>query len=86
MIIVEWIKYLKEELKNTLTRFNYAHFEMGVNLLAIHNSDPTLGDVKFHVGGGYLTPGMLHHGRQPQRGRALINCHQHRYRPSFWGR
>jgi hypothetical protein len=47
IIIVEWIKSPKEELKNILTRFNYAHFELGVNLVAIHNADPTLGDVKF---------------------------------------
>jgi FkbM family methyltransferase len=47
IIIVEWIKSPREELKNILTRFNYAHFELGVNLVAIHNSDPTLGDVKF---------------------------------------
>jgi FkbM family methyltransferase len=47
IIIVEWIKSPKEEMKNILKRFNYAHFELGVNLVAIHNSDPTLGDVKF---------------------------------------
>jgi hypothetical protein len=43
---VEWIKSPKEELKNTFNRFNYAHFEAGMNLVAIHNSDPTLGHIK----------------------------------------
>jgi FkbM family methyltransferase len=47
IIIVEWIKSPKEKLKNILDQFNYKNFEVGVNLLAIHNSDPTLGDVKF---------------------------------------
>jgi FkbM family methyltransferase len=46
IIIVEWIKSPKEDLKNIFTRFNYAHFEVGINLLAIHNSDPSLGHVR----------------------------------------
>ena len=46
IMFVEWIKSPKEEIKNLLSRFNYAHFEVGINLLAIHNSDPTLGHVK----------------------------------------
>ena len=46
VIIVEWIKSPKEELKNIFNRFNYAHFESGMNLVAIHNSDPTLGHIK----------------------------------------
>ena len=46
IIMVEWIKSPKEEIKQVLNRFNYTHFEVGINLLAIHNSDPTLGHVK----------------------------------------
>ncbi len=46
VIMVEWIKSPKEEIKNVFNRFNYAHFEVGINLLAIHNSDPTLSHVK----------------------------------------
>jgi FkbM family methyltransferase len=46
IILVEWIKSPKQELKNILDRFNYKHFEVSMNLLAIHNSDPTLGHVK----------------------------------------
>ena len=46
IILVEWIKSPKAELKKTLDRFHYTHFEVGVNLLAIHNSDPSLGHVK----------------------------------------
>jgi methyltransferase FkbM-like protein len=46
IIIVEWIKSPKEEIKNIFNQRNYAYFEVGINLLAIHNSDPTLGHVK----------------------------------------
>jgi hypothetical protein len=46
IIVVEWIKSPEENLKNILDRFNYVYFEVGINLLAIHNSDPTLGHVK----------------------------------------
>ena len=46
IIMVEWIKSPKEEIKNVFNRFNYSYFEVGINLLAIHNSDPTLGHVK----------------------------------------
>jgi FkbM family methyltransferase len=46
IILVEWIKSSREDLKNMLSQFNYVYFEVGINLLAIHNSDPTLGHVK----------------------------------------
>jgi len=46
IIIVEWIKSPKNELENMLNQSNYTHFEVGINLLAIHNSDPTLGHVR----------------------------------------
>jgi len=52
IIVVEWIKSPKEKLKDILDQFNYKHSEVGVNLLAIHNSDPTLGDVKFTAAAG----------------------------------
>ncbi len=46
IIVVEWIKSPKEELQNIFNEANYTHFEFGINLLAIHNSDPTLGHVR----------------------------------------
>src|SRR5262249_52767986 len=46
ILIVESIKTDKAELRAALERRGYRVFEMGLNLLAIHESDKTLTHVK----------------------------------------
>ena len=47
VMMVEWVKSPKKQLQDILSQFDYTVFEVGMNLFAIHNSDPTLGNVKF---------------------------------------
>jgi FkbM family methyltransferase len=46
VLIVESIKSDKARLREILARLGYRHFEMGLNLLAIHESDQTSAHVK----------------------------------------
>ncbi len=46
IILVEWIKSPKEQLQGVLRDHGYRVFESGLNLLAIHETDSTLGDVE----------------------------------------
>ncbi len=46
IIIVEWIKSSRNALKDIFDRSDYFTFGVGINLLAIHNSDPTLSQIK----------------------------------------
>jgi hypothetical protein len=46
VLIVESIKTDKEKLRGVLERLGYRLFEMGLNLLAVHESDRTLTHVK----------------------------------------
>lgn len=43
---IEWIKSSKERISEILQRLDYAIFAKGINLVAIHKSDPCLGHVK----------------------------------------
>jgi len=46
IIMVEWIKSAKSRLVGILQNSGYAVFEFGINLLAIHPSDASLGHIK----------------------------------------
>jgi FkbM family methyltransferase len=46
VMIVEMLKTDKNALRNVLEKQGYRLFEMGLNLLAIHEKDPTLGHIK----------------------------------------
>ena len=46
VLLVEWIKSKKAELTGTLEGFGYRVFEGGMNLLAVHPDDRTLGHIK----------------------------------------
>lgn len=47
IITVEWLKSPKDQLELMLKGFDYQVFEVGINLFAVHNADPTLSRVKF---------------------------------------
>ena len=46
ILMVEWFKVDKEGLKAWLTDRGYVVFELGLNLVAIHGTDPCLGHIK----------------------------------------
>lgn len=46
VLIVEWIKSGKDRLRTFVEDIGYTIFESGVNLLAVHTSDPALAHIK----------------------------------------
>jgi FkbM family methyltransferase len=46
ILLVEWIKASKEAIAGTLSPLGYTIFEIGINLLAVHNDDPSLTHIK----------------------------------------
>jgi FkbM family methyltransferase len=47
IMIVETIKSDQDELESMVKPIGYAIFRIGINLLGVHSSDPTLGDLQF---------------------------------------
>jgi FkbM family methyltransferase len=45
-MLIECIKTSKSELKKRLTEWGYKTFELGINFLAVHESDPSLSAIK----------------------------------------
>jgi len=46
ILLVEWLKSPKPQLRATLESFGYQLFESGINFLAVHASDPTTGHLR----------------------------------------
>jgi FkbM family methyltransferase len=46
VLLVEWIKASKDAIKAILSPLGYSIFEIGLNLLAVHNDDRCLGHIK----------------------------------------
>lgn len=50
IMLVEWLKSPKEQLRQTLESFGYRVFESGRNFLAIHPTDPSIQQLQPHSG------------------------------------
>ena len=46
ILLVEWIKSPKQQLRQSLEDLGYRVFELGINLVAAHNSDRCLSHIQ----------------------------------------
>jgi FkbM family methyltransferase len=44
---IEWVKSDQDALRNLLDAHGYKYYQMGINVLAVHASDPTLAKISF---------------------------------------
>ena len=50
IMLIEHIKSNKDFLQKFLNNFDYKLFPVGINIIAIHESDPSLNDIKIQEG------------------------------------